>query len=85
MGTARWPLVGSQRADVDTACNGGQRATPFARCLTNSIGRNALGIPAAEGHLPCMESDGSLVLYVQHDFDALDRNDPWIPPPVTTP
>lgn len=93
---------------------------PTETLYDNGIGRNALGIPAAEGHLPCIESDGSLVLYVQHDMPTntaadpnaacnwlpapapgtkfllllrmywptstlFDKNDPWIPPAVTTP
>lgn len=38
---------------------------PDETLFSNSIGRNALGIPAAQGHLPCLNDDGSLDILVQ--------------------
>lgn len=35
--------------------------------VDNAINRNALGIPAVQEHVPCLNADGSLTLYIQTD------------------
>jgi hypothetical protein len=53
--------------------------------VDNPINRNALGIPAVQEHVPCLNDDGSLTLYIQ-----MDQPDPttqpteycnWLPAP----
>ena len=60
---------------------------PTETLYDNSNARNALGIPAAQGHLPCAEQDGALVLYIQHDMPTNTADDPnavcnWLPAPA---
>lgn len=56
---------------------------PSETLYDNSIGRNGLGIPAVQDHLPCTNGDGSLVFHIQHeaptDPDALCN---WLPAPA---
>jgi hypothetical protein len=49
----------------------------------NTIGRNALGIPAVQGHEVCPSADGSLTLYVQNDAPTDDTEYcNWLPAPA---
>src|SRR5262249_33792722 len=53
--------------------------------VDNPIGRNALGIPAVQNHLPCFNDDGSLTLYVQNappaDPTSIEYCN-WLPAPT---
>ncbi|HET6469131.1 MAG TPA: DUF1254 domain-containing protein [Geminicoccaceae bacterium] len=57
---------------------------PLENLFDNEIGRYALGIPAAQGHLPCFNDDGSLDLYIQAARPADDTSIEfcnWLPAP----
>jgi hypothetical protein len=66
-----------------TLYNGGVGATE--NLFDNSIGRNALGIPAVQGHEVCLNPDRSLDLYIQADPPS-DPNSieycNWLPAPA---
>lgn len=60
---------------------------PTETLYDNAIGRNALGIPPAQGHALCPNADQSIVLYIQNEQPVNTANDPnavcnWIPSPA---
>lgn len=59
---------------------------PGQNLYANSANRFALGIPAAQGHLPCFAKDGSLTFYLQHTAPDRTREPGkycnWLPTPT---
>ncbi len=58
---------------------------PGENLVTNPINRYALGIPKVQDHLPCLNSDGSLDLYIQNAAPSDTKSQAycnWLPAPT---